>query len=77
MCQITLELDDEIIADAERVASQASTTLVDLIRQFVITIAHQTPSNGATSIDALEESFANLSRDMEQRSWTRESLYER
>ena len=39
MCQLTLEVDDEVLAQAEAVAETENTTVTTLLRNFVESLA--------------------------------------
>ena len=77
MCQLTLELDDDVLVKAEAVAETENTTVTTLIQRFLESLVARSsiPTQSATS--RLQATFAKFSHDMGERRWTRESLYER
>jgi len=77
MCQLTLEVDDEVLAKAEAVAETENTTVTTLVRHFVESLAARSSDRAEQAAQRLQATFAKLSRDMGDRHWTRESLYER
>ena len=77
MCRLTLEVDDEVLARAEAVAETEHTTVATLVQQFVESLAARSSEGAAQAGQRLKATFARLSRDMGERQWTRESLYER
>ena len=77
MSNITLSVDDEIIKKVRKIAIDKNTTLTALVREFLETIANHDVQEKQEAASRLRESFKLLSRDMGQRSWTREELYDR
>ena len=77
MPNITLSVDDEILKKARKVAIDKNTTLTEMIREYLKTIVERGSTERDRAVKALEQSFRKHSRDMGQRTWTRESLYGR
>jgi hypothetical protein len=77
MPNITLSVNEETIKKVRRVAVEKDTTLTAMVRDFLNRVAQQNDLEKKTAVRKLRTSFKNLSRDMGQRKWTRESLYER
>ena len=77
MTQITLSVDDKTLERAQKIASDRNTTLTEMVRQFVESIAAQADAANGQTADLLRKSFECLSRDMGQRQWRREDLHER
>ncbi len=77
MCQLTLEVDDEVLAQAEAVAETENTTVTTLLRNFVESLAARSSDRTEQAGKRLQATFDKLGRDMGERQWTRESLYER
>ena len=77
MCQLLLEVDDKVLAQAEAVAETDNTTVTTLLQQFVESLAARSSGRAEQASQGLQETFAKFSRDMGDRQWTRESLYER
>ena len=77
MCQLILEVDEKILAQAEAVAERESSTLTVLLQNFVESLAARSSESPAHVAQRLQATFGKLSRDMGERSWSRESLYER
>lgn len=77
MCQLTLDVDDEILAQAEAVAETENTTVTTLLRNYVESLAARSSDRMQQAGKGLQATFDKLGRDMGPRQWTRESLYER
>ena len=77
MCQLTLEVDEEVLAQAEAVAVTENTTVTTLLRNFVESLAARSSDRTEQAGKRLQATFDKLGRDMGTRQWTRESLYER
>ena len=77
MCQLTLEVDEQVLAQAEAVAQTENTTVTTLLQHFVESLAARSSDRAELAGRRLQATFAKLSRDMGDRQWTRESLYER
>ena len=77
MCQLTLEVDEDVLAQAEAVAETQNTTVTTLLQEFVESLAARSSNRPEQAAQRLQATFDNLSRDMGDRQWTRESLYER
>ena len=71
---VTLSIDDRVVADARRIAALRGTSLNQLVRDFL---------NELTRADDVESVIAQLDtlwaeeRYRSQRPWTREELHER
>ena len=77
MCQLTLELDDDVLVKAEAVAETENTTVTTLVQRFLESLVARSSSPVQSATSRLQATFAKFSRDMGERHWTRESLYER
>jgi hypothetical protein len=77
MCQLTLNLDDDLLAKAEAVAVTQHTTVTTLIQNFLESLPLGQSTQSVHAAQRLQATFAKYSRDMGERHWTRESLYER
>lgn len=77
MPNITLSVDDEIIKKVRKIAVDKNTTLTQMVRDFLRTVAERDEARKIQSLRELEESFIDMSRDMGRRTWSREDLYER
>ena len=77
MCQLTLELDDDVLVKAEAVAETENTTVTTLVQRFLESLAARSSSPAQLATSRLQATFVKFSRDMGDRRWTRESLYER
>ena len=77
MCQLTLQVDEQVLAQAEAVAQTENTTVTTLLQRFVESLAARSSGRTELTGQRLQATFAKLSRDMGDRQWTRESLYER
>ena len=74
MCQLTLELDDDVLVKAEAVAVTENTTLTTLVQRFLESLAARSESQTQPATSRLQATFTKFSRDMGDRCWTRESL---
>ena len=77
MSNITLSVDDEIIVKVRKVAIDKNTTLTQMVRDFLVSVAERNSVARMQAIIELEKSFENLSRNMGKRAWNREDLYDR
>ena len=77
MSNITLSVDDEIIVKVRKVAIDKNTTLTQMIRDFLVSVAERNSAARMLAIRELEKSFENLSSNMGERAWKREDLYDR
>lgn len=64
MCQLTLDVDDEVLAQAEAVAETENTTVTTLLQQFVESLAARSTGRAEQVSQGLHETFAEFSRDM-------------
>ena len=77
MRNITLSVEDEIIKKVRKIAIDRNTTLTQMVRDFLSSVAERNVTRKKRSLEALEASFRKFSRDMGKRDWRRENLYER
>ena len=77
MRNITLSVEDEIIKKVRKIAIDRNTTLTQMVRDFLSSVAERNVTRKKRSLEALEASFRKFSRDMGKRDWRREDLYER
>lgn len=77
MSNITLSVDDEIIKKVRRIAIDKNTTLTQMVRDFLASVAARDAAQKMQAVKELEMSFEQFSRDMGKREWRREELYER
>ena len=77
MSNITLSVDDEIIKKVRKIAIDKNTTLTQMVREFLKTVAERNEARKIQALKELEASFLKMSRDMGRRTWSREDLYER
>ena len=77
MRNITLSIDDEIIRKVRKLAIDKNTTLTQMVRDFLSSIAERDATRKTHALEALEASFNEFSRDMGKRNWRREDLHER
>jgi len=73
---ITLSVEDAALKKARKVAVDHDTTLTAMIREFIRSLSASDLSERERRVATLQASFARLSRDMGERTWTREELYE-
>ena len=67
MCQLTLEVDDELLAQAVAVAETENTTLTTLLERFVESLAARSSDRAELAGQRLQATFAKFSRDMGER----------
>ena len=77
MSNITLRVNDAVIKKVRRIALEKNTTLAAMVRDFLESVADREASRKELAVAEIEASFSELSRDMGQRTWTREELHER
>ena len=77
MSNITLSVDDEIIGKVRKIAIDKNTTLTQMVRSFLTSVAARDTAQRMRAVRQLERSFDEFSRDMGKRDWSREDLYER
>ncbi len=77
MSNITFKADDEIIKKARKVAIEKNTTLTQMLRDYLDSIASLEDEKQTTAMFRLEKTFEQHSRDMGKRNWRREELHER
>ncbi len=77
MSNITLSVDDEIIKKVRKIAIDRNTTLTEMVRKILILTAESDRTDRERAVRKLRKSFAELSRVMGQRVWTRDELHER
>ena len=77
MSNITLSVDDEIIVKVRKVAIDKNTTLTQMVRDFLVSVAERNSAARMQAVRELEKSFENLSRNMGKRAWKRQDLYDR
>ena len=77
MSNITLSVDDELIRKVRKVAIDKNTTLTQMVRDFLASVAARDAAQRMRAVRQLERSFEKFSRDMGKRDWSRENLHER
>lgn len=76
MSNITLSVEDEIIKKVRKIAIEKNTTLTAMVREYLEQVASRDESRKQKTLAGLRQSFARLSRDMGERSWRRDDLYD-
>ena len=76
MSDIILDIDDDIIKKAQKLALKQNTSLAILIKNLLQNTLEQEQQQKEQKIMQLEKSFDELGRDMGQRNWNRDNLYE-
>jgi len=77
MPNITLNVDEETIKKVRKIAVEKNTTLTEMVRGYLKSIAASDLSARDRMVRDLQASFKSLSRDMGKRKWTRDQLHER
>jgi len=76
MPNITLRVDEDVIKRVRRIAVDRNTTLTQMVRDYLVSIARMDSPEKLRAVRQLEGTFRKYSRDMGKRNWTREALYE-
>lgn len=77
MANITLSVEEEVIRKVRKIAIDKNTTLTQMVREYLISVAERDADQKARALKGLEATFQKLSHDMGERDWIREDLYER
>ena len=77
MPNITLSVDDEVVRKVRKYAIDKNTTLTAIVRDHLKSIADLDEISKDLAINRLRESFTRYGRNMGQRRWKREDLYDR
>jgi hypothetical protein len=77
MPNITLKVDEEVVRKVRKIAVDQDTTLTQMIRDYLQSVADGESRKKTRTIREIQRSFSELSRDMGRRTWKREDLYER
>ncbi len=77
MPNITLSVDEEIIRKVRKIAIDRNTTLTQMVRDYLSSVASRNSTFKTNTLRMLEQSFEELNRDMGKRTWRREDLYDR
>ena len=73
--KITLNIDEDIVKKARKIAIDKDTTLMAMVRDYLTWLASGDAAKRRKHILMLEESFVSLSRDMGERNTPREHLH--
>jgi hypothetical protein len=76
MKNITLAIDDHILAEARRYAALRNTTVNGLVREYLEQIARN-ENRARQAIRELREMSDRSNAEVGPRNWTRDDLYER
>ena len=77
MPNITLQIDEEVLRKARKVAVDQDTTVTEMVREFLRSVAERDLPQKERALARLKTTFQKYSRDMKARTWTRDSLHER
>jgi hypothetical protein len=77
MPNITLSVDEETIKKVRKVAIDRNTTLTAMVREFLQSVGAREATSKRRAVKELRQTYGSYSRDMGERSWTREDLHER
>ncbi len=77
MSNITLSVDDAVIRKVRKMAIDKHTTLTEMVRTFLESVASRDEVAKQTAVAELNASFRELSRGMGRHGWTRDELHER
>ena len=76
MPNITLSLDDQVIKKVRKIAIEKDTTLTAMVRDYLERLAARDDLQKEKALAALQRSFCQQSRNMGERSWRRDDLYD-
>lgn len=76
MPNITLNVDEKIIKKVRKIAVEKNTTLTAMVREYLEQVASRDEWERQKTLADLRRSFSSLSRDMGERTWQREDLYD-
>jgi hypothetical protein len=74
---ITLDIDDDTLRKARKIAVDRHTTVASMIREFLRSLVASSLPDRERAVGKLTRTFDKLSRDMGGRTWSRASLHER
>jgi hypothetical protein len=77
MPNITLNVDQDVVRKVRKIAVDRHTTLTAMVREFLESVAAMDDAERQRAAERLRQSFGRLSRNMGERHWRREDLYER
>ena len=77
MPNITLNVDEETIKKVRKIAVDKNTTLTEMVRGYLRSVAESDLPVKERLVRDLQASFKSLSRDMGKRKWRRDQLHER
>ena len=73
---LTLDIDDEIVAKVSRIAEARDMTVAEMVAEYLTAMVDDTVAVRKANAAKLMETLEKLSRDMGPRTWTRDDLYE-
>ncbi len=76
---ITLTLDNDLVKEVRKIASDRDTTLTGLVRGYLKQLAEESANSGRKKreLEALERSFERFQFKLGKKTWKREDLYDR
>lgn len=76
---ITLTLDNDLVKEVRKIASDRDTTLTGLVRGYLKQLAEENANTGRKKreLEALERSFERFRFKLGKKTWKREDLYDR
>ena len=76
MTNITLNIDDDVIKKVRKIAIDENSTMTAMIRDYLQSVVNRETPEKECKIALLEKSFGRLGRDMGERTWSRDDLYD-
>ena len=73
---LTLNIDDAIVAKASKIAADRDMTVEALVAEYLTSMVDDTAAERKANAARLMETFERLSWNMGPRTWTRDDLYE-
>ena len=77
MTNLTLSIDEHILADARKTASTRDTSVAALVRDYITALAQSQRQSAANAADAWLDFCTNHPVRIGKRDWTREELHDR
>jgi len=77
MKNITLSVDDEVIKKVRKIAIDKDTTLTQMVRDYLHSVAEREVSVKRKALQELERTFEQYSGSLGPMNWTRDDWYER
>ena len=77
MANVTLSIKDELLKTARIIAPERNTTLNELVRQYLESLAAGERAHRSSALAELREAWGKSKAVVGERSWSRDELHER